>query len=678
MTPFVMVLAIIGVLILLALGFFASLFLLGAKVNLKSLPLAEGAAGDDFKVLSCENTPYLIENNLPYPTYFEESSQTRLSLNGTWKMRLDPDEIGEKEQWYDLESADAQWEEIEIPSTFNPAESDKTRYEGLAWFIRRFTPQETGDNEWLRFCSEGVLIRSRVWLNGQEVGVHNSGWTPFFIDFSSLIKKGEANTLVICSDNRHDYDTLPTRLGDHHVPGWHNYGGLIRDLYLESMPNWYVFKVAVDGKWDKDAGEFRVSVLTHNLSIADKADLTCTIKADSLTAPLIETCEIGSDENRIGGKVFTFSIQDPKIWSPQNPNLYEFQIKLVSGDIIHQVSLKSGFRRIAVDGENLLLNDEQIFLNGICKHEDHPVHGGSNPDELIEQDLQLIKEMGCNYIRTAHYPHRSHEMIRARDLGFLLGEEVPYYQQGTGFVPWYMDKITWRRFPVKTFGLRQLYNMKLLLNTQRELIEMVERDRNNPAIIIWGVANESYTLGRKAAEVYKWYYDIVKAFDSSRLVTMAEITYDIPQLDNRKEASAHMDIASYNIYIGWYYNQLENLEEHVERIYNKFPGKPLILSEFGGEAMPGRLEKDGYYEAERVMENRTYSEDYQAKLIEHYVSLGRRKPYIAGVSPWVFADFYCSQFPTNPIPYFNIKGVVSKDREPKQSYHLLKKIYQNG
>jgi hypothetical protein len=167
----------------------------------------------------------------------------------------------------------------------------------------------------------------------------------------------------------------------------------------------------------------------------------------------------------------------------------------------------------------------------------------------------------------------------------------------------------------------------------------------------------------------------VRTFDTSRPVTMAELTYNIPFFDDNRQAAESMDVISVNMYCGWYYGSTVDIGPPLDRLHRRFPGKPIIISEFGADAAPGREEADGIWKAERVGFGKTYSEDYQAGLIKAYFDAARSRAFITGISPWVFSDFYCTWFPNNPVPYFNLKGITSSNRVPKAAFHLLRKLY---
>ncbi len=658
-------------------GGFYFLFRVFPRFDTKSFPSGAGVRGDDWKIGSCGDVPFLIKNGIPFPSGFDASNRPVQMLNGSWHMRLDPDDTGEGLHWEKLKKAGKEWKPIDIPSTFNAALSEDPNYQGPAWFFIKFVPGlKCDDGHWLRLCLEGILMRSRVWLNGELISEHEGGWTPQYADISACVKSGARNTLVIRADNRLTGTSLPPELLENHMPGWHPYGGVYRDVYIEKLPRDYIFKADYSCRLDQGRALLKMNVLVarkkrEEKKTAREKGLYCTVSGGAKTKAmdLSEAFEGGIIKYSLD-----INIDNPRLYSPDSPELYD--VTLTYGR--DRVSFMAGLRTIEVRGEEILLNGEMIFLKGISKHEDHPSLGASQTQELIEGDLNLIKNMGANYVRLAHYPHHRGELRKARDMGLMLAEEIPLYQAGTGFAAWYGEKRPLSAFPWRTFGNRQLQNSDLLLNAQRQLAEMIERDRLNPAIIMWGVANETYTLDRSSAAVHGWLADTARALDSTRLITMAEFTYGMPVLDDRRQTGRYMDVISINIYSGWYFGKMEDAPHKIEKLHRRFPGKPVIISECGAEAAPGRSDSDGPWIAERVPPGKTYSEDYQERLLEHYATYAITTGFVAGISPWVFADFFCPEFPSNPVPYYNSKGVVSKDRVLKKSYHMLKRLYNEG
>ncbi|MCU0845101.1 MAG: hypothetical protein MUC76_09270 [Spirochaetes bacterium] len=658
------------------LFFLLYLFVFYPRAGLNQLLPGIGASGDGFAIKEADGIPYVLSGGLPFPTHFERSNHPISDLTGGWHMRFDPEDRGGTEGWPVTKVPDEGWTPVKIPFTFNNAAGAHTSYDGTVWFHRRFrtsTPGASGSLARLRF--DGVLLRSSIWLNGVKLGDREGGYTPFFFDVSDLLDYKADNHLVVRTDNRLTWNSLPPRIWKHHHAGWHTYGGIYRSVCVEFIPDQYIFKAAATSVISGKAANLGLDVLVHNAGERHALTLCCSVYGPD--GRRIGTQKKGplTPKDTISAYRFAFPISHPSLWTPEHPRLYTVRLLLRRKGALQDLSFKTGVRTAAVGNGSILLNGSPVFLKGICKHEDDPVFGSTQNNTIIARDLALIKKLNANYIRLAHYPHCVKELCEARDRGFLLSEEIANYQTGTGFAAWYEEKQGILRFPIRMFGMRQMMNRSFLLNARREIAEMIERDRNNPAIILWSVGNETYTLFKDGGKVYAWLREVVRALDTTRPVTMAELTYNIPFFDNNRGAAASMDVISVNMYCGWYYGSTADIGPHLDRLHRRFPEKPVIVSEFGADAAPGRKEDDGVWKAERVGFGKTYSEEYQARVIRDYYNAARSRPFVAGISPWVFSDFYCTWFPNNPVPFYNLKGITSAKRVPKASFHLLRKLY---
>lgn len=616
---------------------------------------------NDNGIRSIGSRHYYRHNGLPYPGCFRYPGVKRIDLNGCWEFTLDEQPL------------ETSWKEISVPSCYNTANGPNTGHTGVSWYRRTFDTGPLPENGFFaRLCLEGILLRGELWCNGVHIGGGESGYSPVYFDVSGVLKNGR-NELVLRLDNRLTRTSLPPDQKKGHLPGWHTYGGIFRPVYIDILPEYYLFKIQLEySEKEKTVSFF---LLGHdpfgNKNIPVSADVTITDEKGSkrISCPLLK---------REDG-IFLYGIQKAEFnavsWSSVNPHLYTVSAAL-AGEKTTTVEQRIGFRSVSVSGTGLLVNGNPVFLRGIGKHEDHPDLGGSQTEELIEQDLGLIKELNANYIRMAHYQHDVNEITRAAELGLYVSEEIPLYQAGLGFVAWYNDKEGIQKFPWRTFGLRQLLQKKLLVNARDQLIRMIERDRNNPAVLFWSMGNECYSQGKTTGKVFGWLADIARMFDPDRPSTYVDVTYDMPVLDSWKEPWSGVDIYSQNSYYGWYYGTTEDLEQYLDRVCRKNPGHPVILSEFGGGALLGRRDTDGKWKTERVATDRTYSEDYQVQILSKYWETARRNPSIIGYSPWIFADFYNSWFPSNPIPNYNLKGIVTREREKKKSYYVLKELFR--
>ncbi|MBN1572111.1 MAG: hypothetical protein JW984_02825 [Deltaproteobacteria bacterium] len=663
-------------LFLIVFGFFFYLFKIYPCFELET-PLIRADA--DYEIVTVDDAYVLIENGLPYPTDFEARSYPRQDLSGIWKMRLDDKDVGEKEGWHETADGGDGWADVKVPSTYNYYNGPYTGHQGIAWFFCKFRPdRDIADSGFIRLCFEGVLLRSKVWINGELVGFHEGGYSPFFYDVTKYLKEGEENVIIVRTDNRLTFKSIPTKSWKDHSPGWGVYGGIYRDAYLEGMPKNYIFKAVADPKIEeidgKEAGVVDVQLFIHNLDL--KRHYIISGKMRGKDGSEYSTSEyLYRSKDKIEKKTLSINVKNPRLWSPDSPYLYDLTLSMKTDGKTETVNTKIGFRTVEIKEDGLYLNGEKIFLRGISKHEDDPELGATLNPEIIDRDLTLIEDMNANFIRFAHYPHNAKELRAARNRGILISEEIPYYKVGIGWTEWFQEKKGIIEFPVATFGMKQLKDRELMSLAQRQLIEMVERDRNNPAVIIWFVANETYTLFDDGGEFYGWMRDVVRLFDQTRPVTMAEQTYDIPTFDDRRTTADYLDIVSINSYFGWYYGTYDGVGPHLDNFHKNHPEKPIFLTEFGASAGPGRHDSDGVFVADRVSPGKTYSEDYQEKVIRGYIEIALTKDYVTGVCPWNFADFWCPWFPNNPVPNYNCKGVMSRDRVPKMSYGSLKEIY---
>lgn len=634
----------------------------------RKLPSGCGAAGPDFSVSCIDGLPVLIENGLPYPTPPDADDHPRQSLDGTWSLRFDPADSGLALGWA-AGWADSLGEPVAVPSTYNRLSGPYPDHQGLTWHARRFRNALPAGGH-VRLCFQGVLLRCRVWLNGAFLGTREGGYTPFYFEVGPYLRSGE-NILVVRADNRLTYGSLPPRVRPRHNPVWGVYGGIYREAYLEALPGTYVAKARALPYRDASGAGFDLDLLAHG------AAASC-----SLAVALEGPDGRGLGERRFalapgGGSVVhtRWPLPDPRPWAPGRPDLYAFRVRLRGPGGSETLVFKTGYRIVSIAGETLRLNGRTLFLKGISKMEDDPFAGQTQDTALIRRDLDLIRDMHANYIRLAHYPHHPEEGRRARDMGLMLGEEIPYFHVGEGWSQWMVDFQGPAGFPFSSFGLKDLHRRDLLLNAQRSLLELIERDGMNPAVILWSLGNESYSLGKAAGRTYGWLRAAARTFDPSRPITMAEMTYYWPWLDSFRATADFLDAASLNMYYGWYFGDAAGAAEHLDRFHARHPGLPLVLSEFGAEAAPGRTDADGSRKGDRVFFPRTYSERYQADLLRAHVRAAWARPFVAGVSPWCFADFHCPWFPHNPVPGYNTKGVLTRERRPKQGYFALRDLY---
>jgi beta-glucuronidase len=326
------------------------------------------------------------------------------------------------------------------------------------------------------------------------------------------------------------------------------------------------------------------------------------------------------------------------LWSPESPKLY--RVTLSSGD--DTVSERIGFRSIETRGPDILLNGVPVFLRGISIHEEAPMRGGrAFSEEDARQLLTWAKELGCNFVRLAHYPHNEHMTRMADEMGLMVWSEVPVY--------W---TILWD-------------NTATFENARRQLGEMIARDRNRASIVLWSVANET-PVGESRNRFLRGLVEHARSIDPTRLLTAANerhYTDPVTQLIDDPLGDV-LDVLGCNEYVGWYDGPPEKADTLTWKVALN---KPLVISEFGGDALAGHHGDAG----------QRWTEEYQQSVYEHQIAMLRKIPSLRGMSPWILTDF---RSPRRPMPaiqdYYNRKGLISNRGERKQAFFVLQAYYR--
>ena len=508
---------------------------------------------------------------------------------------------------------------MKIPGDWNTQDPRLFFYEGTVWFKTSFLAVPMTDYRTLLYFG-AVNYDCRVWLNGKEVGHHIGGFTPFNFDVSNLLREGE-NTLIVKVDNKRHASAVPTQIFD-----WWNYGGITRDVRLVKLTPVYL-------------QDYSLSLTPGNTkSLTFSACLNSFEPDHNVTLEIPELKVKKSVKTDAEGKV-SFTVKaKPQLWSPENPKLYRVQISLDNATYGDEI----GFRTIETRDKQILLNGKPIFLKGISIHDEKPNGGGrTNSVEDARTLLTWAKELGCNFVRLAHYPHNENMVREAERMGILVWSEIPCY--------WTID---WTN-PV-TYRV-----------AQNQLTDMILRDHNRANIIIWSIANETphsperdQFLGMLAKHA--------RTLDSSRLISMAmEVTSASNYLNRLSDnMNQYVDVVSFNQYVGWYRDVNDASKMVWEIPYNK----PVIVSEFGGGA------KYGYHGPK----NQRWTEEFQENLYIENLAMLDKIEGLSGTTPWILKDF---RSPRRVLPgiqdYYNMKGLMSDKGEKKRAFYVLKKWYEN-
>jgi len=332
------------------------------------------------------------------------------------------------------------------------------------------------------------------------------------------------------------------------------------------------------------------------------------------------------------------------LWSPDNPKRYRVELSLsdASGAATTDIIADSiGFRTIQTRGKQILLNGQPIFLRGISIHEEKPFGGGrANCTADAHTLLTWAKELGCNFVRLAHYPHNEYAVREAERMGMLVWSELPCY--------W---TIAWN-------------NPDTYANAQQQLTDMIKRDQNRANIIIWSIANETphsaerdHFLSRLARHA--------RSLDNTRLISMAMEVTSAANFRNRLDdnMNEYVDVISFNQYIGWYRDVNDAPKMEWDIPYQK----PVIVSEFGGGA------KYGLHGAQ----NQRWTEEFQENLYRQNLQMLEKIDGLAGMSPWILKDFRSPRRVLDEIQdYYNRKGLYSDRGEKKKAFYVLQEWYR--
>jgi beta-glucuronidase len=508
---------------------------------------------------------------------------------------------------------------LKVPGDWNTQRDSLFYYEGLVWYEKDFAYTPTAHKRaFLHFGA--VNYRATVWVNTEKVCEHEGGFTPFDCEVTKTVHDGN-NFVVVAADNTREADGVPTLQTD-----WWNYGGLTRDVSLVEVPDQFV------DDYDLHLNKINRSEIDGWVHVEGSVPGTSV----QVIIPELRVSAKGS-LNDNGRAEFTIPVTRLSLWSPQNPKLYRVKITTE----VDSLEDDMGFRTIETRGTQILLNGEPIFLRGVSIHAEAPYRTGrACTEQDVDTLVNWVQELGGNFMRLAHYPHDEH-MTRAADrMGVLVWSEVPVY--------WAIE----------------FDDPKVLEKAEKQLSEMIRRDRDKASVILWSVANETPNNPTRT-KFLSALAGKVREQDSTRLVTAALLVrtqgstkiVDDPLGEN-------LDVLGTNEYIGWYEQKPESADQTAWQFAYQ---KPVIMSEFGGEAKAGM--HGGV--------NDRWTEEYQANIYTHQFGMLNRIAPLRGMSPWVLMDF---RSPRRLLPKiqdnFNRKGLISDQGEKKKAFYVLQKAYR--
>jgi len=573
------------------------------------------------------------------------------SLNGAWNYIVDPYENGYYNYRYKPfdEAADPSksggyfanqkpvntWDRVEydfdlsktleVPGDWNSQQEKLFYYEGTIWLKTSFDYKKAASDNRVFVHFGAANYQADVYMNGHKLGLHKGGFTPFNYEITDLLK-AQDNFLIIKVDNKRKKDEVPTVNTD-----WWNFGGLTRDVQLVEVPETFVSDYFVQLAKDSQRTISGYIQLDGVGKVHRKVELRIP---ELKLRKKFKTDDSGHADIDISSKRIEY-------WSPENPKLYEVIIRSGHEEVHDQI----GFRSIQTSGTDILLNGKPIFLKGISLHEENPLRGGrAHSMEDARLLLGWARELGCTFVRLAHYPHNENMPRLADEMGLLVWEENPVY--------W---TISWE-------------NEQTYITAQQQLSEVISRDKNRASVIVWSMANET-PVSDARMEFLKNLRDFTLQKDDTRLISAALEMHGEGESGLTRKISdpfaEYVDVLSFNQYIGWY----DGLPDKCDKIkWAIEQDKPVLVSEFGGGALQG-LRGDSLT---------IWTEDFQDYLYRENIEMIQRIPQLSGTTPWILVDFHS---PRRVLPDiqdgWNRKGLIGSNGEKKQAFYTLQNYYMS-
>ena len=551
------------------------------------------------------------------------------------------------------------WSAIDLPHTWNNedvVDSEPGYRRSASWYKKDIVLKEILQNTQYILYFEGANITTSVFVNGKEAGGHIGGYIGFEIDITPYVKQG-SNEIFVKVDSGYNPDIIPSQKSDFFI-----YGGITRDVWLKKRPKTSLGKIQVSTpNVSKELASLQVVVpiVSEEVLIGHDVEVVLRNVAGEV---------VTSKTNKLDGSTTTITITDivePMLWDIDAPNLYTVDVSLKKGeDVLDKVSDKVGFRWFEfVENGPFFLNGRRVLLRGTHRHEEHAGVGAAMSNELHRKDMEMIKEMGANFVRLAHYP-QDPEIYKACDeLGLLVWDELPWCRGGVGEAVWQT-------------------------NTKNMLKEMIHQNYNHPSVIIWSLGNEMY-----------WLPDFEGGDDTAKMNTfLSELNTIAHELDpSRKtairkyyEGADIVDVFSPSIWSGWYSGSYKSYQKALDTYKPKY--KSFLHAEYGGSSHVGRhtenpitgegvINSDGWEEAivqtkvANIAQIGDWSENYMVDLFDWHLRITETDTTFVGNAQWAFKDFGTPLRPENDIPYMNQKGLVDRAGKPKDSYYVFKSYW---
>ena len=565
------------------------------------------------------------------------------------------------------------WESVNLPHCYNAFDAldpDINYYEGPGWYRTFLSFDNPYKNGRILLHFEGAGQKTEVYIFTERVGSHVGGYDEWWVDITDAVKMNSQNPylekyyegqipLIIRTDNSRDVEMIPSDRTDFNL-----YGGLYRNVHVEYVPEIYIDQVLLTPvvSEQQEKGEVKVNILLKNF-----CEQTCSLVISIINS---DGEAVYSTERTVANKeeILILEIDKPLLWSPLSPKLYSCIVKLQTPSGDQNVKKNFGFRSFEfVKHGPFILNGQRLLIKGMHRHEDHAGVGAAMTRKQIKKEMLMIKELGVNFIRLAHYQHSSQVLQLCDSLGILVWEEIPWCSGGG------------------------LGGERFKEQAKQMLQNMIVQHYNHPSIIIWGLGNETNSGGDfqefdkgKVREFTKELNSLAHRLDPGRKtgIRVCDFCKDI------------VDVYSPSIWVGWYRKEqftgyMKASQDEFEKVDHFFHMEWGVSSHAHrhsenpyaglGNIITGKDEPDGdaslQEEQPRAYKDSDWSETYACNLIDWHLKEQEKMNWLTGTAYWIFKDYSSPLRPENPIPYVNQKGVVQRDLTPKELYYVFQSYW---
>lgn len=576
-------------------------------------------------------------------------------LDGLWDLAPDAAGVGRARRWWEGRLPGART--APVPSSYNDLflEDDLHDLVGDVWYQRRVVVPRSwaGRRVVLRFDS--ATHRATVFAGDHEVASHEGGYLPFEGDVTAQVRAGEELRVTAVVNNELSWQSIPPGIVVDTPSGrqqrtqhdFFNYAGLHRSVWLAATDATHLADLGVVTEIDGTTG-----VVRYRGELAGPGDPEVRVRLRDAAGAVV------AEGRGISGEL---RVSRAELWRIGRGTLYELELDLVDGeDVIDRYRLPVGIRTVRVDGTRFLLNGEPVYFRGFGMHEDHVVRGKGHDPVSMVHDFELLRWLGANSFRTSHYPYAEEVLDHADRLGILVIDETAAVGLNLGAAASLLGGK-----PLATFSDDTINDATREVHRQ-SILELIDRDKNHPSVVLWCLANEPESTSDAAAAYFTPLFEAARSADPTRPVGFANVML-APA--GRCKVSRLADVVMLNRYYGWYVHpgDLAAAEAALEaelRAWAKAEGKPILVTEYGADALPGL----------HTLRPTPWSEDYQAELLDTYHRVFDRVDAVVGEHVWNFADFMTTS------SFFRVegnrKGVFTRDRHPKAAAHLLRRRWR--